>query len=185
MWRRTHCARRGGRSRRSPGIWVWTARRARITGVRSRTVPDVIAPFVEYCRIRLADDPHLWASTLFDELQQIGFGGAYSCVTAAIRVHGSRPHCESCQAIRGRDVAIIAHPPGDETQWDWWSYLIRRRRGTTAGRRICGSGRWRIQVGGWRARSSGRTSRIWSRPSTGWCAGWVGSRGGGGPGRHV
>jgi transposase len=92
---------------------------ARTPGVRVRTVPEVIDPFVEYCRVRLADDPHLWASTLFDELQQLGFAGAYSSLTAAIRKHGLRPHCEPCQATRGRDVAIIAHPSGEETQWDW------------------------------------------------------------------
>jgi transposase len=91
----------------------------RTPGVRVRTVPDVIDPFLEYCRLRLADDPHLWASTLFDEVQQLGFAGAYSSLTAAIRKHGLRPHCEPCQVTRGRDVAIIAHPAGEETQWDW------------------------------------------------------------------
>jgi transposase len=41
-------------------------------GRRQRTQPTVIEPFLEYCRLRLADDPHLWASTLFDEL--VGWG---------------------------------------------------------------------------------------------------------------
>ena len=91
----------------------------RIPGVRVRTTPDIVAPFLEYCRLRLADDPHLWASTLFDELQQLGFTGSYPSLTAAIRKHDLRPHCEPCQATRGRDVAIIDHPPGEETQFDW------------------------------------------------------------------
>jgi hypothetical protein len=30
-----------------------------------------------------------------------------------------RPHCEACQASRGRDASIIEHPAGAETQWDW------------------------------------------------------------------
>jgi len=30
-----------------------------------------------------------------------------------------RPHCEPCAASKGRDHAIIAHPAGEETQWDW------------------------------------------------------------------
>jgi len=30
-----------------------------------------------------------------------------------------RPHCEPCQASTGRDHAIIDHPPGAETQFDW------------------------------------------------------------------
>ncbi|HEY3692812.1 MAG TPA: IS21 family transposase [Pseudonocardiaceae bacterium] len=88
-------------------------------GRRRRTQPTLIEPFVAYCRARLADDPHLWASTLFDELTELGFAGSYPSLTAAIRDHRLRPHCEPCQVSRGRDVAIIAHPPGEETQWDW------------------------------------------------------------------
>src|SRR3954454_18406538 len=40
-------------------------------------------------------------------------------LTAAIRAHGLRPHCEPCQASKGRDTAVITHPAGEETQWDW------------------------------------------------------------------
>lgn len=88
-------------------------------GVRRKSVPDLIEPFVEYCRIRLADDPHLWASTLLDELQPLGYGGSYQSLTAAIRRLGLRPACAACHAARGRDVAVIDHPPGAETQFDW------------------------------------------------------------------
>jgi transposase len=91
----------------------------RIPGQRRRSVPPLIEPFIEYCRIRLAEDPHLWASTLFDELVEMGFTGSYPSLTAAIRTHGLRPHCEPCQSVKGRDVAVIDHPPGVETQWDW------------------------------------------------------------------
>jgi len=78
-------------------------------------VPLLIEPFVDYCRIRLADDPHLWASTLFDEVVELGFTGSYPSLTTAIRKLGLRPHCEPCHAAKGRDVAIIAHPAGEET----------------------------------------------------------------------
>ena len=88
-------------------------------GVRRKSVPDLIDPFVEYCRIRLADDPHLWASTLLDELQPLGYAGSYQSLTAAIRRLGLRPACTACHAAKGRDVAIIDHPPGAETQFDW------------------------------------------------------------------
>jgi hypothetical protein len=74
---------------------------------------------VAYCRTRLADDPHLWASTLLDELADLGYDGGYSTFTRALRRYQLRPHCEPCQATRGRDVAIITHPAGEETQWDW------------------------------------------------------------------
>lgn len=91
----------------------------RTPGQRHRSAPLVLDPFIEYCRIRLADDPHLWASTLFDELVELGFTGSYPSLTLAIRTLGLRPHCEPCQSVKGRDVAVIDHPPGVETQWDW------------------------------------------------------------------
>jgi len=88
-------------------------------GKRKPAGPDSFDPFVAYCRTRLADDPHLWASTLLDELADLGYRGGYSTFTRALRRHQLRPHCEPCQVSRGRDVAIIAHPPGEETQFDW------------------------------------------------------------------
>jgi tetratricopeptide (TPR) repeat protein len=81
-------------------------------------VPALVDPFVEYCRIRLADDPHLGASTSLDELRRLGFGGSYQSLTAAMRRLGFRPSCHACHAARGRDVAVIEHPPGAETQFD-------------------------------------------------------------------
>jgi transposase len=91
----------------------------RVPGQRARSTPVLIEPFVDYCRTRLADDPHLWASTLCDEITELGFTGSYPSVTAAIRALGLRPHCEPCHTVKGRDVATIAHPAGEETQWDW------------------------------------------------------------------
>ncbi|MFC4471699.1 IS21 family transposase [Streptomyces xiangluensis] len=76
-------------------------------------------PFLEYCRQRLSDDPHLWASTLFDEVRELGYEGAYSTFTRALRRHQVRPHCDPCHSTTGRDVAIITHPPGEEIQFDW------------------------------------------------------------------
>ena len=91
----------------------------RTPGVRARSTLDGFAPFVEYCRLRLADDPHLWAVTLHDEVSDLGYEGGYSTFTRALRERQLRPHCEPCAAARGRDHAIIVHPPGEETQWDW------------------------------------------------------------------
>jgi transposase len=91
----------------------------RTPGERARAAPDVFEPFADYCRIRLADDPHLWASALFDEVVALGYPLAYPSFTRALRERALRPHCEPCAASRGRDVAVIEHPPGAETQWDW------------------------------------------------------------------
>jgi hypothetical protein len=57
--------------------------------------------------------------TLFDEIVAFGFDQSYPTFTRQIRSRGLRPHCEACHAVKGRPVAVIEHPPGDETQWDW------------------------------------------------------------------
>lgn len=31
-----------------------------------------------------------------------------------------RPHCEACAGVSGREYIEIEHPPGKETQWDWF-----------------------------------------------------------------
>lgn len=91
----------------------------RVPGERASSGPDPFAEFAEYARLRLADDPHLWATALFDEVVALGYGGSYPSFTRGLRARSLRPHCEPCAASTGRDHAIIAHPPGAETQFDW------------------------------------------------------------------
>lgn len=91
----------------------------RVAGVRAPAGDDLFAPFVDYCRARLAEDPHVWAEALLDELRPLGFAQSYATLTRQIRVRGLRPACEACRPAKGRPVAIIEHPSGEETQWDW------------------------------------------------------------------
>ena len=58
--------------------------------------------FVDYCRARLVEDPHLWAMTLFDEILGLGFDQSYATFTRQLRVRSLRPHCERCHAAKGR-----------------------------------------------------------------------------------
>ena len=88
-------------------------------GVRARSSPDPFAEYVEYCRLRLGADPHLWATTLFDEVVALGYGGSYPSFTRAIRERALRPVCRLCTQGATVDRAVIEHPPGAETQWDW------------------------------------------------------------------
>jgi transposase len=88
-------------------------------GERARPGPDPFDPFVDYVTARLIEDPHLWARTLFDELEELGFGLSYPSLTRNIRVRNLRPACEACRTATARPNAVIVHPPGDETQWDW------------------------------------------------------------------
>jgi transposase len=88
-------------------------------GVRARPCPDPFDPFVDYVTARLVEDPHLWARTLYDELEVLGFGLSYQSLTRLIRARNLRPTCAACRTATERPNAVIEHPPGDETQWDW------------------------------------------------------------------
>ncbi len=91
----------------------------RTPGQRVRTVVDPFEEFVEYCRLRLAADPHLWATTLFDEVVALGYGGSYPSFTRALRCRELRPRCQACRQAKTGERALIEHPPGEETQWDY------------------------------------------------------------------
>ncbi len=91
----------------------------RVAGQRASTAEDPLGPYVGYVKQRLLDDPHVWASTLFDETVALGFDRSYPSFTRGLRTHRLRPHCEPCSSSRGRDHAVIEHPPGEEVQWDW------------------------------------------------------------------
>lgn len=91
----------------------------RTPGERKRAEPDAFDVFVAYVTARLTEDPHLWAATLLDELRPLGFTGSYQTLTRQIRARGLRPACTACAHVTKRPNAIIEHPPGEETQFDW------------------------------------------------------------------
>lgn len=93
-------------------------------GVRRRTEPDPLEQFVPYLTARFADDAHVWASALFDEVVELGYSRSYPSFVRQVRTAGLRPHCEACSGVTGRDTIDIPHPAGEECQWDWFE---RRR----------------------------------------------------------
>jgi transposase len=114
-WTISAIARHLGRDRKTVRAYL----AGREAGVRRRGDPDPFEAFAGYCGQRLHDDPHLWASTLFDELLELGYEQSYPTMTRQIRARGLRPACEPCRPTTGRAVAVIEHPAGQETQWDW------------------------------------------------------------------
>jgi transposase len=96
----------------------------RVPGERASSTPDPLAPFEGYIRARFVDDPHVWATALFDEVVTLGYPLSYPSFVRQVRVRGLRPHCEACRGVKGRDTIEIDHPPGEEIQWDWFE---RRR----------------------------------------------------------
>lgn len=88
-------------------------------GERKPARPEAVEEFIGYCRQRLVDDPHLWSTTLFDEVVGLGFAGSYQAFTASVRRHELRPRCAACAANKHKDRSVIEHPAGEEVQWDW------------------------------------------------------------------
>jgi transposase len=115
-WTISAIARHLGRDRKTIRVYLSGKR---VAGVRAPRGADSFGPFTEYVRARLSEDPHLWVTTLADELEELGWVGGYSTLTRQIRDRGLRPVCEQCRGLKDRPVAIIDHPPGAETQWDW------------------------------------------------------------------
>jgi len=116
-WSVSAIARHLGRDRKTVRAYLSGQRQA---GHRKASAPDRFAPFERYCRLRFEGDPHLWATALFEELQGLGYDGGYSSFTRALRKRGLRPKCEACAAAgMPAEFAVIEHPAGEETQWDW------------------------------------------------------------------
>jgi len=121
-----HYENEGGLSRRPPGMSAGTAKRSgpisrgkRQVDQRAPAGEDAFARFVDYAAARLTEDPHLWATALFDEVGKLGYDRSYPSFTRALRLRGLRPACEPCHPATGRPAAVIEHPAGEETQWDW------------------------------------------------------------------
>ncbi len=79
-----------------------------------------LEPFRGYVTARFAEDPHLPAVTLLDELAEAGFDRSYPTLVRELRRLQLRPLCLVCQQRRGKAPTVeIDHPAGEEIQWDW------------------------------------------------------------------
>ena len=115
-WTISAIARHTGRNRRTIRNYL---NGTTTPGVRKPADEDPFEPFVDYVTARLAEDPHLWARTLCDELEDLGYTASYQTLTRQIRQRQLRPVCPACACATDRPNAVIEHPPGEETQWDW------------------------------------------------------------------
>lgn len=86
-WSISAIARHLGHDRKTVRAYL---RGDRVPGQRASRGLDVMAPFADYCRIRLADDPHLWASALLDELRELGYAGSYPTGTIDVLIRALR-----------------------------------------------------------------------------------------------
>ncbi len=100
-WKISVIARHLGRDRRTVREHLIGAREP---GVRARG-PDPLEPYLDYCRTRFTDDPHLPATTLFGEVVTLGYSGAYQTFTRSLRTRSLRPECPECTAATGRPTS--------------------------------------------------------------------------------
>jgi transposase len=116
-WSISAIARHLGRDRKTVRDYVEGRREP---GVRRRPGPDPLERFGPYLAARFAEDPHVWASALYDEVVPLGYDRSYPSFVRQLRQAGLRPHCEACAGVSGRDTIEIDHPAGEEIQWDWF-----------------------------------------------------------------
>jgi hypothetical protein len=113
-WSISAIARHLGRDRKTVRSYLSGDR---VAGVRRSAVADPLERFAGYVAARFVDDPHVWASALFDEVVALGYGQSYPSFVRQIRVAGLRPHCEACAGVKGRETVEIAHRAGEEILW--------------------------------------------------------------------
>ena len=68
-WSISAIARHTGRDRKTVRSYLSGAREP---GVRTKSEPDRFDRFEPYVRQRFTDDPHVWATVLFDEIVGLG-----------------------------------------------------------------------------------------------------------------
>jgi transposase len=116
-WSYSAIARHLGRDRRTVKAYIEGNREP---GRRRGAGPSPLERFVPYLKARFADDPHVWASALYDEVTELGYTCSYPSFARQLRHATLRPHCEACSGVRGRETIEIEHPAGAEVQWDWF-----------------------------------------------------------------
>jgi len=67
-------------------------------GRRASSRPDLLAPFASYLSARFVDDPHLWATALFDEVVPLGYAGSYVQAHLALLCSGVSGAADSTTA---------------------------------------------------------------------------------------
>lgn len=72
-WTISAIPRHLGRERKTIRAYLTGAREP---GKRKGPTPDAFAPFVPYVTARLQEDPHVWATILYDEVWRSGSLGA-------------------------------------------------------------------------------------------------------------
>jgi transposase len=112
-WSVSAIARHTGRDRKTVRRYLAEPRAVR------EPVPSCLDLFGPYLEARFVDDAHVFATTLYEELVDLGFDRSYPTLVRGIRNLGLRPECECCRAGGVKLTVGLEHPPGEELQLDW------------------------------------------------------------------
>jgi transposase len=104
-------------------------------GPRQGSEPNPLEPFTAYIRARFDDDPHIWATALYDEVTALGYERSYPSFARQLRSRALRPHCENCAGVKGRD-GVIAESMDQPHLIDAMDGVMRRLGGTTKNWRV-------------------------------------------------
>jgi transposase len=127
-WSKSAIARHTGRDRKTVAKYLAGARPGR------EREPSCLEPFLGYLEARFADDAHVFATVLFEELVGRGFDRSYPTLVRELRQLGLRRACESCRAgVVKVTVGLSTSRARSCCSLTGWS--CRRRRG--ARRRTC------------------------------------------------
>ena len=88
-WTITAIANHLGRDRKTIRAYLRGERQA---GVRRSNAPDPLQTFIPYLSRRFTDDPHVWASALYDEVKRLGYQLSYPSFVRQVRNAKLRPH---------------------------------------------------------------------------------------------
>ena len=102
-WSITAIARHVGWDRKTVRAYLSGEREP---GVRQATTLDPFDRFEPYVRQRFSDDPHVWATVLFDEIVALGFDRSYQTFTRQVRDRQLRRDREPCASSNGRECRI-------------------------------------------------------------------------------
>jgi hypothetical protein len=109
-WSYSAIARHLGGDRRTVEAYLNDGREP---GRRRRSTADSLERFVPYLRERFTEDPHVWASALFDEVVALGYERSYR-MSCARSVSGRCARTARRVGGQGSGPGDIDHRPGQE-----------------------------------------------------------------------
>ncbi|MFE7487322.1 hypothetical protein [Kitasatospora sp. NPDC057541] len=175
-WSISAIARHLGRDRKTVRAYLAGER---VAGVRAPAL-DEFVPFLPHCRQRLADDPHLWATRLFDEVIDLGYHGGYSTFTRPFASTRSDHIADHATAVPGGTAQSSSTRRARRSSSTGWSCPTRPSTGASGRTPTCWSVRSLTRDDGAGCWPRARTSRTWSRRWTKSCGGCTVPDGAGG-----